>query len=70
MLLLVDAITRGTGKKTKLATIFDVIEETLTTTDAYDNKVPNGKGIDGISFESSIKTGLSGVINLNNLTNE
>ena len=71
MLIIADAIIKGAGRtNTKLAAVFDAIEESMGTWNKDKTKfTPNGRGIDAISFNSSIKTGLGAVIDLNgNLT--
>ena len=67
LLLIADAIIssdREIAKTNKLKGIFDFMEES-----AYDdNGQYNGIGIDTIQFESAIKSGLSGVIDINHAT--
>ena len=63
MILLADAIIRGAKSSSKLTALFDFMEST-----AYDaNGNYTGKGIDTIQFESAVKVGLEGVIDINNL---
>ena len=67
LLLIADAIIssdREIAATNKLKGIFDFMEES-----AYDdNGQYNGIGIDTIQFESAIKSGLSGVIDINHAT--
>lgn len=79
LLLLADALMRGGKKQSKLAAIFDFMEES-----AYDGRrtefnpktntykvvnegTYNGVGIDTVQFESSVKSGKSGVVSINNV---
>lgn len=73
MLFLADAITRSGKQTNRLTAIYDFMEES-----AYDNRqmrngkplqgkegAYNGIGIDAIMFQSAVKKGEQGVINLN-----
>ena len=78
LLLLADALMRGGKKQSKLTAIFDFMEESAydgretkfnpktNTYEVVKEGTYNGKGIDTIQFESSVKSGLSGVVNINN----
>ena len=66
LLLMADAIIssdREIAKTNKLKGIFDFMEATAYTKGQY-----NGIGIDTIQFESAIKSGLSGVVDINQAT--
>lgn len=73
LLILADAITRGGNKVNRLTAIFDFMEDS-----AYDGRISengkvikegtyNGIGIDTVQFESSVKSGKMGVIDINDL---
>lgn len=68
LLIMADAILQGenTGKPNLLRAIFDVMEE------SHYDKDGNYKtdGIDTTQFESTVKSGLMGKINLNDLVND
>lgn len=78
LLLLADALMRGGKKQSKLAAIFDFMEESAydgretkfnpetNTYEVIKEGTYNGKGIDTVQFESSVKSGKSGVVNINN----
>ena len=59
LLLKADAILRAGGIKSKLTAMFDIMEESA-------KRFP-GRGIDAIQFESTVKTGKRGVIDINSL---
>ncbi|MBR3100926.1 MAG: hypothetical protein IKH19_04135 [Muribaculaceae bacterium] len=65
-LIIADALLRGAGVKSKLSAIFDVMEEShgLKKVNGKWTGVPNGKGIDTVVFNSAVKTGNFGVLNL------
>lgn len=77
LLLLADALMRGGKKQSKLAAIFDFMEESAydgretkfnpktNTYEVIKEGTYNGKGIDTVQFESSVKSGNSGVVNIN-----
>lgn len=77
LLLLADALMRGGKKQSKLAAIFDFMEESAydgretqfnpktNTYEVVKEGTYNGKGIDTVQFESSVKSGKSGVVNIN-----
>lgn len=77
LLLLADALMRGGKKQSKLAAIFDFMEESAydgretkfnpktNTYEVIKEGTYNGKGIDTVQFESSVKSGKSGVVNIN-----
>lgn len=79
LLLLADALMRGGKKESKLAAIFDFMEESAydgretrynpknNTYEVVKEGIYNGIGIDTVQFESSVKSGKSGVININNV---
>ena len=60
VLIIADALTRAAGiKGSPLSAIYDVMEESARRN--------YGKGIDTIQFESAVKTGLTGAIDINGL---
>lgn len=63
LLIMADAILRGNKNENKLSAIYDFMEESAYTNGAY-----NGKGIDTVQFESAVKSGLMGVIDINKLS--
>lgn len=67
LLIMADALLRGenTGKPNLLRAIYDVMEESHFDEDG--NYVTNG--IDTTQFESTVKSGLMGAIDINNLVN-
>ena len=65
-MILVTSIMAQSKNKTPLNALFEFMEET-----AYDKSGEyNGRGIDGISFRSAVKTGIQGVIDLNGMSYE
>lgn len=60
LLILADAILKGSNQPNKLSAIYDFMEETAFTGGKY-----NGIGIDTVQFESAVKSGLMGVIDIN-----
>lgn len=62
-LILVDALARSEGVDTKFAALYDVMEE---TSNMSGQPVPDG--IDAILFDSTLKTGLSGALDIADLT--
>lgn len=60
-LLIADAIMRRGRVANKLSAIYDFMEESQHNSDG----TLNGKGIDTVQFESTVKVGLTGVIDLN-----
>lgn len=67
LLILADAMLQGenTGKPNLLRAIFEVMEESHYKDGKYKTD-----GIDTVQFESTVKSGLMGKINLNDLVNE
>lgn len=77
LLLLADALMRGGKKQSKLMAIFDFMEDSAyegresrynpetNTYEVIKEGTYNGVGIDTVQFESSVKSGKSGVININ-----
>lgn len=67
LLIMADAILQGedTGRPNLLRAIYQVMEESATKTDENGNKVYKNDGIDTVQFESTVKSGLTGIINLN-----
>ena len=63
LLVMADAILQGDGQVNKLRAIYQFMEDS-----AYTNGKYNGKGIDTVQFESSVKAGLMGVIDINDAT--
>ena len=66
VLLLAEAIMRKGNQPNKLSAIYKFMEDSQRD----ENGRPTGKGIDTIQFESTVKTGLMGVIDINGLTTE
>lgn len=67
LLIIADALLRSQGKTNILSSLFDFMEESQgLTKDENGHWIgePNGKGIDTIQFESTVKTGLTGAIDL------
>lgn len=64
-LMIADALMRRGGMTNKLQAIFDFMEESQHTGNEL-----NGEGIDTIQFESTVKTGKCGVIDLNDTVDE
>lgn len=62
LLIMADALLRAGNRPNKLSAIFDIMEESA-------DKYPS-KGIDTVQFKSAVKTGLSGVLNINNMNSE
>lgn len=77
LLLLADALMRGGKKQSKLAAIFDFMEESAydgrktsfnpktNTYEVIEEGTYNGIGIDTAQFNSAVKSGESGVIDIN-----
>ena len=68
LLLMADALMRSEKVDSKLSAIYDVMEMSQGdwVGEGENRKfVQNGKGIDTFMFESAVKTGLTGVIDLN-----
>lgn len=63
MLLIADALTRGDKQNNTLNALMDFMEETH-----YKNGKYSQDGIDTIEFDSAVKVGVHGVININNLS--
>lgn len=67
LLLMADALMRSEGVDSKLGAIYDVMEMSQGDwVGEGENRrfVQNGKGIDTFMFESAVKTGITGVIDL------
>lgn len=62
LLLMADALIRGEGYHSQLQAIYDFMEESAERNPA--------RGIDTIQFESAVKTGLMGAVDLNGLDYE
>lgn len=60
LLIMADAILRGNQRPNRLSAIFDVMEESSHTEGQI-----NDHGIDTVQFESTVKAGLTGIININ-----
>ena len=72
-LLIADALMRGQGIDNKLSALYDIMEESqglVKDKDGNWSGTPNGKGIDTIQFESAVKTGLTGALDINNLNRD
>lgn len=79
LLLLADALMRGGKKQSKLAAIFDFMEESAydgrktsfnpktNTYEVIEEGTYNGIGIDTVQFNSAVKSGESGVIDINSV---
>lgn len=79
LLLLADALMRGGKKQSKLAAIFDFMEESAydgrktsfnpetNTYEVIEEGNYNGIGIDTVQFNSAVKSGESGVIDVNSV---
>lgn len=79
LLLLADALMRGGQKQSKLAAIFDFMEESAydgrktsfnpktNTYEVIEEGTYNGIGIDTVQFNSAVKSGESGVIDINSV---
>lgn len=68
LLLMADALMRAEGVDSKLGAIYDVMEMSQGDWVGEGDErhfVQNGKGIDTFMFESAVKTGLTGIIDLN-----
>jgi hypothetical protein len=68
MLLIADALMRGAGMESKLGAIFDFMEATHKERDSKGNIIEDSyveDGIDTVQFESAVKVGLMGVIDIN-----
>lgn len=78
LLLLADALMRGGKKQSKLAAIFDFMEESAydgretkfnpktNTYEVVKEGTYNGKGIDTVQFISAVNSGAMGAVNINN----
>ena len=70
MLLLADALMRGAGRQSTLGAIFDFMEESHLERDEKGNPIKGTyrqDGIDTVQFESAVKSGLMGVIDVNDM---
>ena len=61
LLVMADAILEGEGEVNNLSSIYKFMEDS-----AYTNGKYNGRGIDTVQFGSTVKTGLMGVVDINN----
>ena len=61
VLIIADALMRNAGVDNKLSAIFEFMENSQHNEDG----TLNGKGIDTVQFESAVKVGKTGVIDLN-----
>ena len=71
MLLLADALMRGAGRQSTLGAIFDFMEESHLERDEKGNPIKGTyrqDGIDTVQFESAVKSGLMGVIDINDMS--
>ncbi len=70
LLVMADALMRGQGVQSKLTALFDVMEESqgMKIVGNTLQGEANTKGIDTIQFESTVKTGLMGALDINNLS--
>ena len=72
LLLMADALMRAAGVDSKLGAIYDIMERSqgdwVTESDGTRRFVQNKRGIDTVMFESAVKVGLTGVIDLNSMT--
>lgn len=69
-LVIADALMRGQGINNKLSALYDIMEESQGLKKDKDDHwtgEPTGKGIDTIQFESTVKVGPTGVLDINNL---
>ena len=71
LLIIADALMRSQGINSKLSAIYDAMEESQGLTkdaNGHWTGTPNTRGIDTVQFESTVKAGLTGVLNINNLS--
>lgn len=69
MLLMADALMRGANKNSTLRAIFDFMEDSHKEVDENGKPIEGTyrqDGIDTVQFESAVKSGLMGVIDINN----
>ena len=67
-LIMADALMRSQGMETKLTALFDFMEASHGLTKGVDGKwtgTPNTDGIDTIQFDSTVKVGKTGVMDIN-----
>lgn len=67
-LIMADALMRSQGMETKLTALFDFMEASHGLTKGADGKwtgTPNTDGIDTIQFDSTVKVGKTGVVDIN-----
>jgi hypothetical protein len=67
-LIMADALMRSQGMETKLTALFDFMEASHGLTKGADGKwigTPNTDGIDTIQFDSTVKVGKTGVMDIN-----
>lgn len=71
LLIMADAILQGenTGRPNLLRAIFEVMEESSMGTDDKGNEIYRNDGIDTVQFDSTVKAGLTGAIDLNDFIN-
>lgn len=73
LLIIADALMRSQGIDSRLSAIYDAMEESQGLKKDANGKwsgTPNMRGIDTIQFESTVKAGLTGVIDINHLNKE
>lgn len=71
-LVLADALMRSVGEESTLTALFDFMEEShgLTRSGNHWTGTPHDHGIDTIMFNSAVKTGLMGVLDINSMSHD
>lgn len=71
-LVLADALMRSVGEESTLTALFDFMEEShgLTKSGNHWIGTPHDHGIDTIMFNSAVKTGLMGVLDINSMSHD
>ena len=71
-LILADALMRSVGEESTLTALFDFMEEShgLTKSGNHWTGTPHDHGIDTIMFNSAVKTGLMGVLDINSMSHD
>lgn len=71
-LILADALMRSAGEESTLTALFDFMEEShgLTRSGNHWTGTPHDHGIDTIMFNSAVKTGLMGVLDINSMSHD
>lgn len=71
-LVLADALMRSVGEESTLTALFDFMEEShgLTKSGNHWTGTPHDHGIDTIMFNSAVKTGLMGVLDINSMSHD